>query len=1172
MAPIKRTRVDQHHDPASSAPLGSQLGPRKKVRTSDVLAVRGDSDSDSDSNNDSTNSSPASIPYDSASASPRASERGGANSDHNPSELESEFESESPAEPDFDEEAIERRASQYIQKKFSQNVENVPLEHGIIERVDCYNFMCHEHFSVDLGPLINFIVGKNGSGKSAILTALTLCLGGKASVTNRGQSLKSFIKEGKDSATIMVRIKNQGDSAYNPNEFGNSIIIERYFSRSGASGFKIKSASGRIVSTKKSELDSITDYFGLQIDNPMNVLSQDMARQFLSSSSPSEKYKFFVKGVQLEQLDQDYRLIEESINQTEAKLSIHLDQIKDLETSRNNTRAKLVLSDKNETMRARVRNLRAQMAWVQVEEQEKNRDSCDAQLAEATRKIGDLEAEVVKADEVYQEADREYNVASEAVRAAKSELETQEDREKVAKESMGDVVKERRELQATQRMIRDCLKTAESAIAETQQKIEEEKQRLEDLDGGNHARRLAELEERKSQAQEAHNRYNAHRKDVDRLQEDLNKAEREFQGMREPVNKQRSQVEQAESRLRSLTRDKGQQQNGFHEKMPMLLRAIEQEQHKFSRKPVGPLGNHIRLLKPKWSGVLESALGGNLAGFVVTTKSDSNTLSAIMKRVGCECPIFIGNDNGSMDTSPNEPDPQFDTVLRVLEIDNDLVRRQLVITNGIEQILLIEDLENASAVMFDGPRPRNVKRCFCIDRRDRRRGIHLSFSRAGEPTQSPVQAYTGRPRMKTDIESQIRIQQDAVNSLKQDLLELETQERLARSHFEKCRQALVRHKKQVEDLRADLQKAEDSVEELQNAIERDTTEDGRLEGLLASLQENEGEKRTHQSSFEDSVNKMDSIVEILNEKKDEALQIGQTIAEYREKVEQLEEEHSRMLEKRRKALTDKNVVVDKLESVKADKEYIARKRQELVDIILDFSAKASSISPRVTVPEGETANSIDMKLVRLKRDLDRFDKDLGDREKIATEAAESEERYESARRQVAELEELAQTFKITLTNRRKRWEKFRSLITAQAKLQFTYLLSERSFRGQILSDHTKKLLDIQIEPDITKDSAKGRNAKTLSGGEKSFSQICLLLSLWEAMGSPIRCLDEFDVYMDHINRRMSIEMLMIAARRSVGRQFIFITPGARHEIQPAPDVRVKELAEPERGQTTLPFG
>jgi len=46
---------------------------------------------------------------------------------------------------------------------------------------------------------------------------------------------------------------------------------------------------------------------------------------------------------------------------------------------------------------------------------------------------------------------------------------------------------------------------------------------------------------------------------------------------------------------------------------------------------------------------------------------------------------------------------------------------------------------------------------------------------------------------------------------------------------------------------------------------------------------------------------------------------------------------------------------------------------------------------------------------------------------------------------------------------------------------------------------------------------------------------------------------------------------MVAARRSVGRQFILITPGTKTDITISPDVRVKELAEPERGQTSLNF-
>jgi hypothetical protein len=36
--------------------------------------------------------------------------------------------------------------------------------------------------------------------------------------------------------------------------------------------------------------------------------------------------------------------------------------------------------------------------------------------------------------------------------------------------------------------------------------------------------------------------------------------------------------------------------------------------------------------------------------------------------------------------------------------------------------------------------------------------------------------------------------------------------------------------------------------------------------------------------------------------------------------------------------------------------------------------------------------------------------------------------------------------------------------------------------------------------------ATQKAAKSLSGGEKSFATICLLLALWEAIGCPIRCL------------------------------------------------------------------
>lgn len=45
--------------------------------------------------------------------------------------------------------------------------------------------------------------------------------------------------------------------------------------------------------------------------------------------------------------------------------------------------------------------------------------------------------------------------------------------------------------------------------------------------------------------------------------------------------------------------------------------------------------------------------------------------------------------------------------------------------------------------------------------------------------------------------------------------------------------------------------------------------------------------------------------------------------------------------------------------------------------------------------------------------------------------------------------------------------------------------------------------------------------RALSGGERSFSTVCFILSLWSIAESPFRCLDEFDVYMVVLNFKIS---------------------------------------------------
>ena len=92
-------------------------------------------------------------------------------------------------------------------------------------------------------------------------------------------------------------------------------------------------------------------------------------------------------------------------------------------------------------------------------------------------------------------------------------------------------------------------------------------------------------------------------------------------------------MKHCEERLESLVRDRGQQQQAYPQNLSRLLREIRQDDG-FQQRPVGPVANHVRLLKPLWSSVLEKSFGGALDSFIVTSKDDQLRLSSMMQRVG----------------------------------------------------------------------------------------------------------------------------------------------------------------------------------------------------------------------------------------------------------------------------------------------------------------------------------------------------------------------------------------------------------------------------------------------------------------------------------------------------------------------------------------------------------
>lgn len=88
------------------------------------------------------------------------------------------------------------------------------LKSGKIKTISLKNFMCHSNFQVDLNKNVNVFVGLNGSGKSAILAALAIGLGSKASSTSRSTNLKDLVKRGEAAATIEITLTNDGIDSF----------------------------------------------------------------------------------------------------------------------------------------------------------------------------------------------------------------------------------------------------------------------------------------------------------------------------------------------------------------------------------------------------------------------------------------------------------------------------------------------------------------------------------------------------------------------------------------------------------------------------------------------------------------------------------------------------------------------------------------------------------------------------------------------------------------------------------------------------------------------------------------------------------------------------------------------------------------------------------------------
>lgn len=216
-------------------------------------------------------------------------------------------------------------------------------------------------------------------------------------------------------------------------------------------------------------------------------------------------------------------------------------------------------------------------------------------------------------------------------------------------------------------------------------------------------------------------------------------------------------------------------------------------------------------------------------------------------------------------------------------------------------------------------------------------------------------------------------QRETLGRLKSELNDLERKRRDNQAGLKASEQAIVRHRRDAKGLVITVQRAKSVVEELQDALDRDVIEEGRLDVLKEHLAEVNEEVTTHEASYEDSVVAIDKIKESMKSSRERMTLLDARISEAEAHTNKAENKATRVSTQRDGALYLKNSAYESIDRAMLHKETVEKKRADQVGRVARYTDQASNVCERVPVDEGETGESLDKKLKKLHADLKKYD-------------------------------------------------------------------------------------------------------------------------------------------------------------------------------------------------------
>ncbi|EDV92732.1 structural maintenance of chromosomes protein 6 [Drosophila grimshawi] len=1005
---------------------------------------------------------------------------------------------------------------------------------GKLMSIRLKNFMCHSNLFIEFGPNINFLVGSNGSGKSAVITALALGLAGSARNTSRASSIRMLIKNGETSATIELTLCNTGSRPFNFDTYGPQITVVRHI-RQSSSAYELRDAHRRTVSKKLDEIRRMLLFFTIMVENPIFVLNQEASREFLKELEPGSNYRLLMKATQLDLCAASLNSCHEMGQLFNYNLNLIKMKNDKLKQKYHEEEEKLAIIKNEDAIKTQLKEAMTMLAWRKVSQIQDNLSKKEHTLKIVETKNADLSQKTTQKDCTKQTLSDELKKLNEIKSRIMESYQEQD-------------VK----LRAVKRTIQECHFTISSTMAgikNAERRLKEEQTTYEGCQSHmknyhadysefkrlreENAAALATLKQTVSEGKELISKLRDEQNDI---KNQLPATKERVESIKNELSKLRKSEQNLQWEMESLLRNKSNKMSVYGEQAMQVSNAlsVQYSGSNASNMPRGPIGMYITVPNPKYRDLVENQLFNCLRSYIVSTDKERISLRALLQKsyLGRNIPTIITSafTNQVYNVSKYKVQSRSSNTAVLMDLiscDDPVVMNYLIDTMRIETVLVTDSKETAEALTSNSENvPPHLTRILVPD-------LGLEYCPSPNYAMYSVKITSAR-YIQVNVDDRIRQLQSEQNSLKERGATIQPQYANAKHKLDIVSQEISTKNDMINAQHTANTKALQKIMDIENLEYRELPALVVLETHLTSSSEKiekcKAEREVLQNQLRDlnerkarTEEEAKSEEKIIDAIKNKARDVETAIKEVQKKLSDLDRhfvENQRLFKQTNDLLT--TMLKDK-KDLEKELENERQTAQESGDFIATQKSK-EAIRDKITRYKVKIRHYESMNL-----NYDEVQKKLTSlRDSLKTET----EKLDS-------ILSIVNKLRISYHAGAQKFIRSRYHFFSMIAFEFKRALACRQFEGEMEPNHKEKTLKISVYPP---GANKTSNTKSLSGGERSFTTVSLLKGLWSISDHPFYFLDEYDVFTDEVNRTFITKMLIKEGTDYQNRQYCFLTP------------------------------